>query len=59
MRFGDKNSQFPQVKVISTGSLALDHALGASCGVPWSCMVYTNTHPGGVAHTAHTLHTLK
>lgn len=30
MRFGDKNAQFPQVEVISTGSLALDHALGAS-----------------------------
>lgn len=32
MRFGDKNAKFPQVEVISTGSLALDHALGTrSC----------------------------
>ncbi len=29
MRFGDKNARFPQVEVIPTGSLALDHALGA------------------------------
>lgn len=28
MRFGDKNAQLPSVEVISTGSMALDHALG-------------------------------
>ena len=28
MRFGDKGCHFPKMEVISTGSMALDHALG-------------------------------
>lgn len=31
MKFGDRAAGMPQVEVIHTGSLTLDHALGASC----------------------------